>query len=143
MKLEEIDAAAGKNSSLRRVLSKIQSWATGLENTIGVDPNSLAGGDTRLQAPPQVTPTITGAHGRFLIALELPATAIGPMLHEISISTTIPFLNSETVVKLPSNPATYVEVTSPNSTKYFQIRSRYYASDFNQPRVIGPISSGV
>jgi hypothetical protein len=148
MVLSELDAAAKSNPSLRRVLQQIQDWMTGTEQAVGIAPLAPAqGGKVRQAPPPQATLAVSGADGRFEIKITLPAAAIGPMLHEIKYSETVPFASSTTVVTLPSTPDTVIQVFCPSSDasgirRYFQMRSRYFTSDFNQPVVSDQVFSG-
>lgn len=143
MKIEEIDAAAGKNVSLRRALQKLQSWMTGVELTTGWDPlASATDGVIRQMPPPLATFTVTGVGGVFRLSITLPAGLTGLPLHEIKVSETSPFMVSQTVETMPLTPGTYLELTRSPALLYFQLRSKYLISDFNRPIVVGPVASG-
>lgn len=142
MKLEEIDSASRGHAPLRRLLQKIQEWATGMEQATGVGPLPPAqGGVPRVAPPPKSQLSVNGTSGRFEISIVLAEDLIGPVIHEIKISETLPFIASTTVETLPENPSTSVVIFDPNVTKYFQLRSRYYTSDWNGPVITGAITS--
>ena len=143
MKIEDIEGASRLDgSAIRRALQKLQNWATGMELAIGVDPLAPTGSRVRTAPPPLARLTVYGGSGRFVLSIDLPPDAIGPMLHEIKSSDTVPLAASTDIVTFPINPATYTEILAPNITRYFQIRSRYYTSDFNQPKITEAVFSG-
>ena len=144
MKLSDLEGAANLDKgSLRRTLTKLQSWATSLELAVGVSPNSEPGEGRMRVAPPSLASlAVTGGGGRFVIEIGLSKDLVGPVTHEIKISETVPFMASTTVETLPENPATRIEIATPNIIRYFQLRSRYYASDWNQPVLSKAIDSG-
>jgi hypothetical protein len=93
------------------------------------------GGKIRVAPPPLNTLAVEGSEGIFTVVITLSSDSIGPELHEIKTSDTLPFLSSTTVVTYPQTPQTRFELATPGETKYFQLRSRYYTSDFNKPVV--------
>ncbi len=136
-----------KSPYLRRALQRIQDWCSGVERAVGIDPlaqakGGVGAGAVRVAPPPAATLTVVGGGGTFAVAIDLPDNVTGPVINELKVSATVPFKGSSTVNKYPLNPATYLTINIPNTTFYFQLRSRYYTSDFNQPVVFGPVSSG-
>lgn len=139
MNIDELNGAANKNSALRRALLSIQTWATALENRIGVEAipkASVSKSGKGVEAPPLCSFTVDGATGRFIITIVVPKSVSGPVVHQIKTSSTLPFASSTDVITYPDNPATIVEIYEGNVTKFIQVRSRYYTSDYNQPVVI-------
>lgn len=143
MTIEEIEAAADSNPALRRVLTRIESWATAMELETGVNPLAApTGGRKRVAPPPSATMVVNGGNGRFTIVITNPPGVTGTLLHEIKSSLTIPIISSNSIITYGPAPDVLGEVLVANETRFFQIRSRYQTSDFNQPQVFGPIFSG-
>lgn len=145
MKIPELEAAASGNPALRRVLTKIQSWTEEVEKGIGFAPFGTGkAGRKRVIPPPLAGMIVEGLDGHFQVQITPPESATGTMFHEVKSSTTIPFVASQDVISHGVSPEGHLDIILPNSTRYFQLRSRYSTSDFNQPQpTTDAIFSGV
>lgn len=138
MKINDLDGAAKNNSGLRRALLYIETWATALETKIGVEAISVASNANKgkgVAPPPLCSFTAQGATGRFIITITVPSSVAGPVVHQIKTSSTLPFAASPDVITYPDNPSTIVEIYEGDVSKFIQVRSRYYTSDYNAPVV--------
>lgn len=135
MKLEEVEAAAGRNPALRRLLTKAENWMTGMEKVLGVTPDSVPGKPQRTAQPPLSDYTVEGANGFFVVEVTLNPSLKGPVLHRVKTSNTLPFASSVSVTTYPDAPDSRIVIPAlgGSATKYFQLESRYYTSDFNRP----------
>lgn len=145
MRIPGIDAAAGKNDSLRRALSRIEEWTEAMERGLGFSPFGPGKvGQDSSGPPPLATFTVTGDAGNFTIEIQTPDTARGTMFHELKSSQTVPFVASTTIlVHGGPSPSAHVVITLPGETRYFQLRSRYATSVFNQPQVSDVVAAGM
>jgi hypothetical protein len=137
LKIEDLEGTSqGRPGSVRRAFNSVQSYLTSLEKALGFSPDAApGGGKLRVAPPPLCSFMVTGMGGRYIVEITLHPDLTGPVLHELKSSDTLPVKGSDTVETYPENPATYIEITLPNTSKYFQLRTRYYTSEFNQPQV--------
>lgn len=144
MKLSEIESASKSNPSLRRILQMIETWGTGMEDHLGFNPQAGSQAKNKRVGPPMLANmTIEGVDGHFSIQITNPVGAAGQILHEIKGSPTVPIVKStDLIVRGPSSDLQY-DIIDPGVSRYFQLRSKYAYSDFNQPQVFPSVSSGV
>lgn len=138
MKIEDLEGAIKGNNSLKRALQYIEKWGSALEKRLGVEAipqASIANEGVGVLPPPLCPFTVSGASGRFIITINVPDSVKGPVVHQIKTSSSVPFSNSTDVITYPDNPATMIEIYEGDVTKFIQLRSRYYTSDYNKPQV--------
>lgn len=145
MKIPGLDAAAAGNASLRNVLARIEQWTEEMERGTGFVPFGPGTvGQDKAAPPPLASFIVTGANGSFVVEITTPDDARGTMFHEVKSSQSIPFSNSTTILQHGGpSPSGHIVIVLPSETRYFQLRSRYGSSVFNQPQVSAAIASGV
>lgn len=148
MKIEDLEGASrSQPGALRRALQQIQTWCTGIEQSTGLNPLAPAGGGQfRVAPPPLCAMTVEAVSGLFVVVIELNDQLTGPVLHQIKMSSSIPFERSPDVVTFKNVPDCRFPIASvPNTSKYFAFRSRYYNSDYNASQTLigGAVFNGV
>lgn len=143
MNLEEVDAAAKGNPALARILRKLEKWTDAVETLTGTDPLAPGFAKTRKVAPPPLASfTVTGDGGDYAISITNPTDVSGTILHELRGGTTVPINKaSDVIVRGPSPDLNYV-INDPGTSRYFQLRSKFPASGYNEPQVSTVASSG-
>lgn len=143
MDLGELEGAAKGNPPLRRVLQTIQAWATGFEVATGINPLAPAhAGKRKLAPPPLADMVVTGVDGHYAVDITNPTTTPG-ILHEIKAATTVPIGKSLDIITIGPTGDLQIDILDPGTTRYFQLRSKFPNSDYNQPQIFQAVSSGL
>lgn len=142
MTLGEIEGASKDNPSLRRMLQAIQGWMTAIEKNIGFDPQVVNKANRIVRPPPLASYVVTGQDGIYTIQITNPEGLAGQVTHEIRAATTVPVGKSLDIIIRGPSPDTLVTIVDPGTTRYFQLRSKYALSNYNQPQISEAVSSG-
>lgn len=142
MKLGEIEGAAGKNAALRRVLQAIETWGTGIEKGVGLNPLAPGHvGSRKLATPPLADFTVIGVDGHYVVDITNPLN-VATMYHEVRAATTVPIVASNDIIVRGPFIDSHLDIIDPNTTRYFQLRSRFANSEYNAPQISQAVDSG-
>jgi hypothetical protein len=121
------------------MLQRVESWMTGMEEATGIQPDSAPRRDNhegriRTAPPPLCKFTVTGHNSFLLINIILNPALLGPVLHRVKVSETLPFASSTTVETTPDTSNSIILIpATPGVPLYVQLETRYLTSDWNRP----------
>lgn len=140
MTLDELEGASKGNPALRRVLQQVQDWMTGVEKQTGTRPLAGAVSTFKPNPPALAKFTVTAVGSNFVIQITNPPGVIG-VLHQLIGATTIPIQASTNIIMSGPAPDLQVVIPNPATTRYWQLRSKFQNSDYNDPQVGGPATT--
>lgn len=140
MTLDELEGAAKNNPPLRRVLQQIQDWMTGIEKQFGSRPLGGAQAQFKSDPPPLATFTVAAVGEHYTIFITNPPGVTG-ILHQLIGGTTLPVSASANIITRGPAPDLAYTIVDPSTTRYWQLRSKFTNSDYNQPQIGGPATT--